>query len=402
MKRLVHLALAATATVGCDGPAASVGGDALVRDSAGIQIAEHPGDPGTVAPPLTLAEPVFVHGSRPGDHLFDRIVDGAVLPDGSVVIADIGASEIVRIEPDGGSSVVLAGSGQGPGEVRFPIGVHALGGDSVLVEDDGNGKFLVLRGRDVAGVVSVAGDPQLARGLRAHSVDPDGHLLMTTSSYMSDAGTGWIPGAMVRLDLEAAAADTVGTFDMAISRPRDGPQNPFAPFGHVSASASGFVVSRSDRPELLFRHPDGTPARIVRWNPERVFPDESDLEKVAARLREDLPRVNPGMPADRLEAFVQEQIAQLRVVPDEPMPLFVEMVDHGHAGVWLRAYEPAGAFFGGGGGYQVVSPDGRSIRSLRFSTPTRVLDVAHGRLLGVFQDDLDVQHVVVYAFEGRP
>ncbi|MEQ9400208.1 MAG: hypothetical protein RJQ04_13685 [Longimicrobiales bacterium] len=402
MKRFVHFALVATATVGCDAPAGSVGGDAVVRDSAGIQVVEHPADPGLVAPPLTLSDPLFAHGSRPGDHLFDRIVDGAILPDGSIVIADIGSSEIVGIAPDGSAPVVLAGSGQGPGEVRFPIGVHALGGDSVLVEDDGNGKFLVLRGRDVAQVVSVAGDPQLARGLRAHAMDGSGNLLMTTSSYMSDAGTGWIPGAMVRFDPADRAADTVATFDMAFSRPRDGPQNPFAPFGHVSASSAGFVVGRSDRPELLWRHPDGTPARIVRWNPTRVFPDESDLERVEARLREDLPRVNPGMPASRLEEFIQEQIAQLQVVPDEPLPLFVELMDHGDAGVWLRAYEPAGDFFGGGSGYRVVSPDGRSIRSLSFSTPTRVLDVAFGRLLGVFQDDLDVQHVVVYAFEGRP
>ena len=370
-----------------------------IRDSAGIRIVEHAGDPAAGLEPTALGDPVYTHGGGSGHYLFERVFAGRLLPGGEVAIVDAGASEIVLIAADGSGHRVLAGSGEGPSQVRGPMSVHSLDGRGILVEDDGNQRLLEFAGDTLTRTTSLAGDLQLTQGLLAHALDGSGRLLMTTSSFRSDAGEGWIPGAMVRLDPETRAADTLATYDMAISRPRDQPFDPFAPFGHASASPASFVYGRSDRGELAWRDPAGRVTQIVRWRPERTVPTERHLEVYVEWHREALARSNPDMPSDALDAFIERRT--LRTVPDRPMPLYSDVMDHGPEGVWLRDYwlsDPAAEVVAEfSTAYTVVSSDGETFRRVTLPRPAKVLDVADGRVLAVVQDDLAVQHVVVYA-----
>lgn len=373
------------------------GDDGTVRDSSGVRIVEFGSGPENIAselvPPATMT-----FGTAPDAYPFERIVDGAILDDGSVAIADIGSSEVVWVAADGQSHIVLARSGQGPGEVRVPLSVHALGGDSLLVEDDGNGKFIIFEGTDVSEVLSQNGGDMPAFALRALALAVNGQVLMHTSSYRPDEGSGWIPGAMVSVDLASMHFDTVGSYDISRSTPRDSRRNPFAPFGVVGAAEGGFVKGRTDLAELEWMDLTGRTFQIVRWNPVWRTATQADLDQIVERLRVDLPRVNPGMSADRLEGFIQQQIDQLALDPDEPMPLFLELNDYGPHGVWLTDFSPTATDMLGSDGVTILSQDGAAMTRLQFPARTRVLDVAHGLILGVQADEFDVPSIVLYPY----
>ena len=369
-----------------------------VQDSAGITVIQHPGDPMSAGAGTPL-DVVLSFGLRPSEYAFERLIDGALLPNGDVVVVDIGASEVVRIAADGSSHSVLAGSGEGPGEVRMPISVLTLPGDSILVEDDGNSKLLVLHDGEVARVSSVANTGQAPYALRAYAAGSDGRLLMGTSSYMPDQGSGWIQGHMVVAGPDGLEADTVGAYDMAISTSRDGPENPFRPFGQLSASPSGFVGGRSDRAEVVWYGTDGAVERIARWTPVRDVADQSDVDQLLEMYRTTLPGMNPGMPEERVEQMVRQRADRIQLTGD-PVPLYIELIDFGPSGVWLSEFRSDAYGSGGASAYRVVSPDGQSIRRVDLPQMTRVFDVSGDRVLGVARDELDVQYVVVYRLDG--
>ncbi len=80
---------------------------------------------------------------------------------------------------------------------------------------------------------------------------------------------------------------------------------------------------------------------------------------------------------------------------DEPLPLFSMLHGDDEGRVWLAHFDPA-RNRAGVPGYTVIGPDGEWLGVLESPESFRLLDVAGGRVLGVFKDDLDVEHVVVY------
>lgn len=397
--RLLALSVAVASCVEGAPPGPGAADDVSVRDSSGVRVVDFPSGPERIQSDLVVSA-TMTFGQEPDEYPFERIIDGAILGDGSVAIADIGSSEIVWIAADGESHVVLARSGQGPGEVRAPLSVHALGSDSLLVEDDGNAKFILFEGTEVSDVFSLHGTEVQAFAFRALAVDGTGRVLMHTSSYRPDDGSGWIPGALVTLDLGGLQIDTVGSYDIARSVPRDTKRNPFAPYGLVNAAQSGFIAGRTDIAELKWMDSEGGLLQIVRWNPIRRAATQADLEAIIERLRVDLPRVNPGMSGDRLEGFIQQQIDRLELDVDEPMPLFLELGHYGSAGVWLTDFSPTATDMLGSEAVTVISADGTRMSRLQFPVRTRVLDVAHGLILGVQADDFDVPTIVLYPYSN--
>lgn len=115
-----------------------------LRDSAGIRIVEYGPLPSAERGPHLSSEPVFRYGDDPGGYLFRVISNGALGPDGSVVVSDAGNQEVVLISPDGSSHSVLARSGEGPGEVLSVSSLFVLGQDTLLIEDDGNARCSIF------------------------------------------------------------------------------------------------------------------------------------------------------------------------------------------------------------------------------------------------------------------
>ena len=389
------LALALTACGADTGPAPGM----VVEDSAGVRIVQHTGTPDSEAPFAFAPEPVYRHGDDPDDHMFAGIWKGILLGDGSAAIFDASSSELVLLNADGTFNSVLAPAGEGPGEVRMVTSMFGVGQDSILVEDIVNGRFTLFVNGAVARTVSTRGP--VSEGLSTHGMDASGRMLMSSSSFRRGFPDEWLPGYMVRYDLDTGVADTVATYDWVPFRPPEGtPENPFSHGGIVGAVAGEFLYGRTDTPELIWRRPDGSIRQIVRWEPDRVYPTEEHWDLYAADLRETAPEYNPhARTEEAIEELVTSMLARYQLDPDEPLPLFTLPIPDDMGRVWLGEFTvPSNR--GAAPSYTILSPEGHWLGNLDVPAGMRILDVVGARVLGVVKDEMDVESVVVWELVG--
>ncbi len=394
MRSRLHCALMLSAAlVACGGD----GGRApdiqvQIEDSAGVRIVEYAGVP-EVEPPLALSdEPVFRHGANPGDYEFQGINVGRLFPDGSAVVADRENNELVVLSPDGATHEVLARRGEGPGEVIYPYSMFVLGQDSVLVPDRRQSRLTLFVGDSVARIASLPRSSSLG----VAGIGSSGTLMMmnrTPSGSWFDIEEEWLAGHMTLFDIETGALDTIASYDHW-PRERSGLMNPIIrPVGSVTVAAGRFVQTRSDRPEITWRLPDGTVEQIVRWQPEPPLLTDELLEPVEAYNRM-IGWLNYGVSEARLEEIVQEDMARYRAMIGQPTPLFGSPFADADGNVWLPSYRPA--YPEEGSPYTVISPDGAWLGQVETPPRFRILDVTGGLVLGVLRDEVDVESVVVY------
>ena len=225
---------------------------------------------------------------------------------------------------------------------------------------------------------------------------------MSSSSYRRGFPQDWLPGYMVRFDLDTGAADTVATYDWISFRQPDGtPENPFSHFGIVGAAGGEFLYGRTDTPELIWRRPDGSIRQILRWEPDRVYPTEEHWDLFAADLRKTAPEYNPqAQTEEAIEELITSMLEGYRLESDVPLPLFTLPIadDAGH--IWLGKFTvPSDR--GAAPSYTIISPEGHWLGNLDVPDGMRVLDVAEERVLGVVKGEMDVESVVVYELVGR-
>ena len=373
---------------GCGGDGAGTVGP-MVRDSSRVRIVEYAGVP-DAQPPFALAPaPVYRHGGRTGDYGFGSIWLGRLFPDGSAALTDDANSEVVLLTPDGAEHAVLAVAGQGPGEVGYVIGMYTLGRDSLVVLDRRNSRFNLFVNGSLARTESLA-DLQRNTSLWPQGIDATGGFLAATSSYRSGFEEEWLQGHMARFDLATGAIDTVASYDFI-----PGAGNRARGFGSVAVAAGRFVYTRSDKPEVTWRAADGTVEQIVRWQAEPEYLTEEHLEPLEASLREGNRFANPQAPAEVIERMTQEDMARFGADLGQPLPLFRAPFGDVEGRVWLPTHVPGGPREGSPP-YAVIAPDGEWLGKVGAPSGLRILDVAHGRVLGVLKDDMDVESVVVY------
>ncbi|WP_420636833.1 hypothetical protein [Candidatus Palauibacter sp.] len=386
----------AAALAACGGDPGLTGeAQVQVRDSAGVRIVEYVTVP-EVEPPFALAaEPLYRHGANPGDYEFQFVDAGRLFPDGSAVVAWY--SEVVVLSPDGTTHEVLARVGEGPGEVISPYSVFVLGQDSVLVPDDRQSRLTLFVGDSVARIVSL---PRAAH-VGVAGIGASGELLlMNRFPYRSrvDIEDEWLAGHMTLFDIETGALDTVASYDH-FHRERSGQPRPIIrPVGEVTVAAGRFVYTRSDRPEITWRMPDGKVIRIVRWRPEPTLLTEELLEGGEAYNRM-IGRRHYGVSDARLDEMIQEDMSRYRAMIGQPIPLFGSPFADPDGNVWLPSYRPA--YPEEGSPYTVISPDGEWLGQVETPPGFRILDVAGGLVLGVLRDDFDVESVAVYELATR-
>ncbi len=362
-----------------------------VRDSAGVRIVEYAGVPEVEAPFALGAEPRYRHGANPGDYEFLAVEAGRLFPDGGAVVAEW-YGEVVVLSPDGTTHEVLATVGEGPGEVVSPYSAFVLGQDSVLVPDSRLSRLTLFVGDSVARIAST---PR-AGHFGVAGIGSSGELLLWNRyPYRSwfDIEGEWLSGHMSLFDTETGALDTVASYD---HRPREtrGAANPvIQPVGEVTAAAGRFVYTRSDRPEITWRLPDGTVTRIVRWRPAPNLLTEELLEHGEAYNRR-IGWLNYEVSEARLEEIVQKDMARYRAMIGQPIPLFGSPFADADGNVWLPAYRPA--YPKEGSPYTVISPDGEWLGQVETPSRFRILDVTGGLVLGVLRDDMDLENVAVY------
>jgi hypothetical protein len=377
---------------GCMGGESSGENSAAVFDSAGIRVVSHRAGWDTTSVPI---ERVWVYGHEPGEYMFTFVAQGALMEDGGAVVGDVASQEVVAIEAGAAGHEILARRGQGPEEVLRPRAVVGVEGKSVWVEDVGNGKLMQFQGRVLALTVSTVSIPEVSRGLMPQGVDAEGRLLMTTSSYGSDFEQPWLSGSMVTFDVESGGVDTVGSYPMARRTEDGGALNPFSAYGVVAAAGGDYVSARTDQPRVTWRTADGEITQIVQWEPVLAYPDESVWARFKASMREDLNRINPRLGGERLEEFVDQQIARYEMDETLPLPLFGSIHGSSTGDVWLAEFSPRATW---PSAYQVVSSTGEWLGRVVFPGPVNLLDLRGDQVLCVLKDSLDVHGVALYHY----
>ena len=362
-----------------------------IEDSAGVRIVEYAGMPDVAAPFQLAAEALYRHGANPDDYAFQGIHPGSLFPDGGAIVSDVFNKELIVLSPDGTSHEVIAGPGEGPGDVDYVGATFALGQDRFLAVDQFQYRLTIFDGGSVEQTVDI----RHANGLSVAGIGSSGHMLMTTGSFRSGFEEEWLRGHMARLDMETGAVDTVASYDLIERAPPGMRWNPIGAGGWITVADGQFVQTRSDRPEVTWRRPDGTVTQIVRWQAEPEQLTEEMLEGIEAGLRASNQMANPGASDAVIDRMTDDDMATYRAVIGGPMPLFTITFADSEGRIWLPSYRP-GDRSEGAPHYTVIGADGEWLGTVEAPPKLTILDVAHGLVLGVQLNEMDVETVVVY------
>jgi len=385
----LFFALAVTACAGGSGDRA----DVTEADSAGVRILTNHALPETL-PGWTLAEPPLLDiGVVEGEEAYQlfRVTDAARLEDGRVVVLNGGTGEVRFFSGSGRFLEAVGGTGEGPGEYRYPFRVFHLPGDSLLIFDLTDTRFTVL---DAAARVG-----RTFRQERPTLNAPEFAGLLGDSTIVTHEAMLAIPAAgfdtmyarAAFMDLEGRGRDSlmVPTFRMGvldavggmIGRPHFEPETVF------TTNAEGLWMATARTAELRLYRPDRTLGRIVRWpwTPRPVT--EADVAAlVEGRLAGTAPERQP-----RLRTMLEGTPAA------ENFPALLELHTDAEDRLWVLELSVPGE--GGPGRWLVFDPQGRLVARASLPLDLQVLEIGEDYLLAAVTDNLDVEHVRMWRIE---
>lgn len=149
--------------------------------------AQQRGAPAPAVPTHTLARPDARH-SEP----FTAVAGVRELANGRLVVVDRGEKSIQLVDLAGGTASRLGHEGGGPNEYRQPTAAFALPGDSTLVFDIGNMRYMVVAPNGTVVRTFSTMDPESGnmRLLLARATDGAGNI------YFLDRGLSAAPGVV--------------------------------------------------------------------------------------------------------------------------------------------------------------------------------------------------------------
>ena len=367
----------------------------LIADSTGIRIVTYDRTPTAPAPFQLAADPRYRHGANPGDYSFQEGGVGRLLPDGGAVVYDWWNVELVAFSPDGATHSVLAAEGEGPGEVVYVDIILALGRDSVLIADPNIARATFFVGGSVARIAAL---PRSAEQV-VEGIGSSGELLMATSYGSFSDQEAWRPGHMARFDMETGVLDTVASYDFMPRIPPGLEWEPIPARGEVTVASGHFVQTRSDRPEVIWRLPDGTATQIVRWQADPAFLTDEWMASIEAEALMEVRKHSPNIPEATITAITRQNVGIYRASIGRPMPLFADPFADAEGRIWLPSYKPGGDRHSAPP-YTVIAPDGTWMGTVEVPPGFRILDVAGGLVLGMQLGEMDVESVAVYELVG--
>lgn len=399
----------------CDPAPAPV--HAIHSDSAGIPIVTSlapqwgPGDGWTVEP-VPLVEIGTVTGAP--EYQFSEVVAVVRLGNGSVVVADRGASELRSYDAAGSFQWASGRFGEGPGEFQSLDFVGRTAGDALVSYDSSlmRAQLFDSRGQLVRTlqVSAPAGEATRLGSVSDKAVGVvNGRLIVRFIDLGARMETGivrWPNERLVSIDLgtgETRSLLVVPGHEAVVEWGDDGGYR----HGRYTFSRMPEYESAGDRLAVI-----DTEAYLVRF----VSPDDGSIERMVRREVE--PRVVTDaifeahldgiiglfddMPTDRVR-----QVRQMwRDTPRSPWLPVLRSVHVDAAGnLWLAPYHIVGA---DPPPFEIHAPDGTWLGSvaippgverafIQYQTP--YMEIGEDYILGVWKDDLDVQYVRMYRID---
>ena len=376
------------------------GSGATVRDSAGIEIVENTGPAWRDGSGWRLAAtPDLDIGVLEGadEYQLYQVRDAKRLSDGRIVVANGGTSEL-RFYDSGGTYLASAGrEGGGPGEFQQLGWMRTFGDDSLMVYDFSLGRMSVFDGQGDFGrsfKITPVGGASFVIGVDVFS---DGTVL-AKSPLIFAAG---IENGLNRRDelfqthtATGDPVDSLGAFpgpEQFIQTGGSGNLRTVAittlPFGrNPTAAVEGtrFCFGASDTYEIACYERDGTLRRLMRRSvaPRPVTPADFEAYK-----EQDL----AGVDDETARRDAERRYAEMPV--PETMPAYATFTFDASGNLWVREFTVGEV---ASWPWTVFDPEGRMLGTIALPADFRVTQIGDDFVLGLWRDDLDVEHVRLY------
>jgi len=374
----------ALALVACVSPDTNT---TTVTDSAGVTIVESTvprwdkGEGWTVDPAAILD--LTTSGSGP-THEFFRVVDAVRLTDGSIAIADFGSREVRLYAVDGSFLSASGREGEGPGEFRRMRSLRRYRADSLVAYDVSLGRLTILSGEPELGRMITVGRPD-ARVLDAFPL-ADGRFVVAVAAIGYPEGTSGIHRVPYEIRLLAPSGrllDTLTTLpgpEAFVAAQFDA--RPLLPkTGHIAVHENRIYLGTADRMEFEIRSSTGRLERIIRV-------PTYDLTLSAQEIRDEREARTPANASQRIRDIIA-------AMPDpESRPAYRKLLVDRSGYVWA-AEDNGFAGRDDATDWEVFTPDGEWLGAVRVSPRFTAFEFGEHEVLGVWRDDLDVEHVQV-------
>jgi hypothetical protein len=370
-----------------------------VTDSAGIVLVDNLAagqwiEAWSVEPDLTFGE---AEGNE--DYVFGRVADVAVDGRGRFFVLDQQAQEVKVYDATGAFVTTMGGAGRGPGELsRFANAVLLSSRDTVFVPDYAQARVSVYGpGGVYARTISLPPRP----GGRSWALIDDRRFMYRGITLSRDELGRWQSwDGLLRSDAANAALDTVLQFDYEATElgTRENLRVPLIVNNAFwDRRRDGRIAwSAYDQDRVFIHSADGTLRRIVThrdWR--RRPPSDADVAAMVELLRQKLRMLGgDDSAADGSNVDAPETLPAITAVRAGPEGTWWVQRMGAAASIDPMAINAQDRSSGlGGPEWDVFDADGRFLGPLRLPERFRVTRITDDWVVGVQQDELDVERV---------
>lgn len=369
---------------------------AVVRDSSGVTVVDYryasqegAGLSVSERPSLSIG---MVEGERP--YLFNEIAGAVFWHDGSIAVADFGSTEIRIFNRRGAFRHAIGGEGDGPGEFRFLSGLWRVGA-SLLAASDSRGVHMFDSNGDFIESVRLRPLPAGRTAWAVGQLDDGSIIGIHGTSDFSPNDAGRVIEDTLAFHLFSADGrhvrhllDMEGERVWALRGVNDMRRVPFSAYPAWGTDSDGFYVASGSDAEVRRWESSGAITHLVRWRSQAVEVTDEHI----TRYRDYLFASTDNRHRTHYERFVNEvplssdapALADARILTNEPED------------IWLKKY---GFPWDVSEEWFILSARGDGVTTLALPEGFRLLDVVGDKVLGVWTDEYDVEHVQVYTLQ---
>ncbi|MEZ4415797.1 MAG: 6-bladed beta-propeller [Gemmatimonadota bacterium] len=373
----------------------------LGRDSAGISIVEN-SQAALDAAPVWVVDtiPAIDIGGDPEDEdqLFVRVVRARRTSEGSIWIADAGATQIRGFDREGGLIHRLGRKGEGPGEFTRLADLLVVN-DTIMALDSGlrrisvwstTGKLLDTRTLGGGRVVPFAPLQRAGDGSLwiewmdepPYSLTQDGRAPFGSAVRSSST--------ILRYGPEDGVGAPLGTFpgyEEAVWTREGRPLMSAAPLARslvFGVHDDRVYLGTQETYEIETWSTDGRRLRLIRGPAVDLTVTEAQVQDWAASAASTYPDPDPARRAE---------LAQFLSEPPHPRtgPAYGSLLIDPQGSVWVS--EPTWARLPPAPSWTIYDPDGAVRATIRLPEGFRVFEIGDDYVLGLWTDELGVEHV---------
>jgi hypothetical protein len=369
------------------------------RDSAGVIIVESRGPAWVEAAGwIVEVDPVLNIGLVEGaaEYQFSRIAGALRTPGGRIVVADGGSQEIRFFDREGRFLRSIGGRGGAPGEFQQIVSMGYGPGDSIWVFDFGARRFTVLsadggpaRTWSIGGALSAVG----AVGRLG-----DGSFVVRefwgSGSHSGEvrSGLGRDPAAVAHYSSDGLRFDTIGVFPgrevyIGSEEGRAVMSAPlFARGTSAAVSDDEIFIGDQEAFEVGLHSPDGALRRSIRLSGVDLRISRTDIDLA---IEQQL----AGQPSER-QAMIRSHFENMDV--PETKPAYGRLMVDAEENLWVGEYVP---YPYQPAAWRVFAVDGSLLGTVRVPERFQVHQIGDDWMLGVWLDEVDVEHVRLYRID---